>query len=164
MIDEASQPHGVPRITRGDVAGGLVLLVLGGIAAYESIAYGLGQWSAPGPGFLPFGASVLVIMLALVILARELRGAVQPEATPAVSKTALGDVLAVMGSMFAYAVSLGMIGFLATSALFVGVLLRFVGHKSWIVTIVVAAAVAIAAHILFVVLLAVQMPVTPLGF
>jgi putative tricarboxylic transport membrane protein len=163
MIDGASRSDGVPRIAPA-AGGGFVLLALGGVAAYESVEYGLGKWSAPGPGFLPFGASVLVVMLALIILARELRGAVQPEAGQVASKTALRDVIAVIASMIAYSVLLGALGFLVTTALFIAFLLRFVGHKSWIVTIAVAAVVAIAAHVLFVVLLAVQMPVTPLGF
>ncbi|HEY4142926.1 MAG TPA: tripartite tricarboxylate transporter TctB family protein [Pseudolabrys sp.] len=164
MTDGISRQGDVARSIRGDVVGGLVLLVLGGIAAYESVQYGLGRWSAPGPGFLPFGASVLIIALALVIVPRELRGAVQPETGQVTSKTTLRDVLAVLSSMIAYAALLSVIGFLATTALFIGFLLRFVGGKSWRVTLFVAAAVAIAAHILFVVLLAVQMPVTPLGF
>ncbi len=164
MTDGAPRTGGIARIARGDVAAGLVLLILGGIAAFASIKYGLGKWSVPGPGFLPFGAAVLIIILALVILARDLTGAVRLEIGQVTSKTALRDVLAVLAAMVGYAALLPVNGFLTTTALFVGFLLRFVGGKSWLVTLLVAAGVSVAAHMLFVVFLAVQMPVTPFGF
>lgn len=163
-MTDVSRAQGEDNVAgRGGLAAAALLLVVGGVAAWQSALYGLGQWSAPGPGFLPFGASLLILALALVLLTRELRSRVTLGPATVSAGKSVRDVAAVVVAMLAYAALLSVLGFLLTTALFMAFLLKFVGHKGWLVTALVSVSVAVAAHILFVVLLAVQMPVWPLG-
>ena len=122
-----------------DFAVAAVLLVLAALAAWEASRLGIGEWSHPGPGFLPF---YLGLILALVALGLLLQGArrgkdAKPteEAPPSVeapnAQRRRSKVLWTLAALAAYAFSLEPAGYLLATFLFLLFLFRVVEPRRW---------------------------------
>jgi hypothetical protein len=125
--------HKADRITAALLLAAAVAFSAGALKYYP-------YWGEGGPGsaFLPFWLGVVMAGLALVMLLRRPR--------PAQDWVPRGEgrkrVLVVIGITTAFVFSLKFLGMVLGTALYIAVLMRFLGRHAWWLTLVVAVAAA----------------------
>ena len=130
-----------------------------------SIAFSAGalksyQWwgsGGPGPAFVPFWLGLVMALLALMMLIRSLKqknpgGAWLPRGE------GLRDMLVVLAVTVAYVALLNVLGMVIGTALYLMVLVRYLGRHRWWVTVSIAVAAAAFNWLVFVRWLRVPMP------
>jgi putative tricarboxylic transport membrane protein len=118
------------------------------------------QWwgsGGPGPAFLPFWLGLVMALLALMMLTRSLKEK-NPGAAWLPRGEALRDVLVVLAVTVAFVALLNVTGMIIGTALYLLVLVRFLGRHRWWVTVAIAAAAAGFNWLVFVHWLRVPMP------
>lgn len=138
---------------------GAVLLALGAVALAEALRI-LDDWQ--GARLMPAALAVVLVLLGAghLVPAREGPPAARRAWPDAAGWRRVGFVF---GALAAYVALLPRLGFLPGTALFVLVLVRFMGTFSWPAAIALAAAVAFAAHAVFTRWLGMPLPSGPLG-
>lgn len=114
----------------------------------ESLRLGFGEFSAPGPGFLPFGTAVIIGILAIIRLVMG-RGKKVASTEPFFMKERLFKFLWVVFICFGYGLLLYYIGFILCTGLFVLISLKTIEPKKWGHATLVSIATAFAAWLLF---------------
>ena len=133
-------------------------LLLSFYLSIESYRLGLSTAHRPGPGFFPFIAAIAIGLIAALRLVNSIRKS-SPDnnfESGIASETRL--VLYVISGMTAYAFLLDLLGFLFCTFLLVAFYLRVIAARRWPATLSFAAAVALASHFFFDVLLKAEMP------
>lgn len=150
-----------------DIWSGLLLLALGAVLCKGSLDLGLGTWTVPGPGFLPFGAGLLLVAFSsgiiVLALARKEDTAPAPEkiwGRPGSRKL----VLLLLAPLILYNLLWTRLGFSPATFLFMRFLFRFVGKRRWRVTVTGAVLTSLSAYLLFQVFLKSQLPTGVIGF
>jgi hypothetical protein len=116
-----------------------------------------GEFSVPGPGFLP---TLLGVLLCGVSLALGIRGLLHRTTTERIE---IGHpyIWSAIVAICVLAFFLEPIGFIPTIALFVGFFLKTLSERGWVASIVLGTAAAICAYLFFNRLLGIYLP---LGF
>lgn len=154
-------------VWKADCWSSVVLLILGAVIGIESVSLGLGTWKAPGPGFLPFAAGLILLSLSMAIIAvAYLKGRKSPEISEKLwpPKENLKAIFAVLMSLVVYDLFWNILGFTLSTFLLLGFLYRYVGKRKWGIVIVGATLTAFVTYMLFGVLLKVQLPTGVVGF
>ncbi len=142
--------------------GSIFFIAIGLFFVFYGRTLDIGSWNEPGPGFLPFWAGVTLAVMALFLLVGSLKRKDWPVMPPFFP---LADswkrVLMAFASLVAYLFLLPHLGFTLTTFFFVAFLVRTIFPQSWLRTLIVAAATAIIARLLFINFLETQLP---LGF
>jgi hypothetical protein len=120
----------------------LFLLAFSVFVSVESWRLGVGSFSAPGPGFLSFGAALAVFLLSLF---QAFKGWGR-------------DIVYILGGIFAFPLLLSRAGFLLCTLLFTGYCLRIIAPQKWRVVLAVSFGVTIVSHLVFNVWLSIQLP------
>jgi hypothetical protein len=119
-----------------------ILLLFGGFVIRESLELSyFGIDFGPGPGFFSFWLGVLVVVLAVVEIARALRHLREP--VPAdffPGRQGIRRILALVGAMVAAVLLMPTLGYSLTILGFCVLLLRVLTTQSWWVTLLVAGA------------------------
>jgi len=144
------------------IAAGFFFAV-GAFFALYACTIEIGAWNEPGPGFLPFWGGVTLVMMSIALLARtwKRKGIVLPSFFP--KNDSWKRVVATFAALTAYNLVFDFLGFTLTTFLFIGVLVKFIFPQTWLRSLIVAAAAAFAARILFVDFLQTQLPQGLLG-
>jgi putative tricarboxylic transport membrane protein len=145
-----------------EVIGAVFLAVFATAFLSSSLKQGLFLRGVPGPGFLPFLCSSALFLMALVELIRGIFHKAATEREP-ITRTGALRIVAALGSLFGYALILRYAGFAVSTFLFILVTLRILEPAGRMATLLIALAVAVVGHVLFVVLLGVPLPQSPLG-
>ncbi len=132
------------------------------IALY-SRKYGLGTFSTPGPGFLPFLSGAAIALLAVVVFVQH---------TPKKRETLKSlwahsrwvTVLTVMAALVAYTVALQTFGFLLDTFLLTAFLLRVMEPLGWHKVLAGALGATLSSYAIFQLWLEAQLPQGFLGF
>jgi putative tricarboxylic transport membrane protein len=133
-------------------------LLLSFYLSFESYRVGLSTANRPGPGFFPFIATAGIGLIAVFRLIHRIR---RPPADNHFAPGIAGEarlVLYVIAGMIVYAFLLDLLGFLFCTFLLVAFYLKVIATRPWLVTVSFAAAVALASHFFFVVLLKAELP------
>jgi putative tricarboxylic transport membrane protein len=126
-------------------------------ALYESMKLPFGRVNTPAPGFFPTVLAVLLVLVSFVTSLAALRESDDSlEHTESVS---LKKILWNLGALFAFALLLESLGFLATTILFLILLLRVVERRTWGLTVTMAFSAAVASYIILKRLLGIPLPV-----
>jgi len=130
-----------------------------------SVAFSVGalksyQWwgsGGPGPAFMPFWLGLVMALLASMMLIRSLN---QQHAGAAWFPRGEGlrDILVVLAVTVAYVALLSVTGMIIGTALYLAVLIRYLGRHPWWLTLAVALAAAGFNWLVFVHWLRVPMP------
>lgn len=129
---------------------------------FESYHMGLGTWRMPGPGFLPFGASILLVIISFSVLLRTLLTDSLKEAPSEPD----GDgeplnyrnlVLALMG-LLAYTFMIQPLGFVVSTFLQMVFFVWMIGRRSLLASIIAGLCITVASYLLFQVALDAQFP------
>ena len=137
-----------------------VLLLLGGVAIFDSVRLGIG-WGTDGPksGFFPFWLALLLVVSCSLIA---VRAAFRASAKPFVSREQLRPVLKVLWPATAMVVLTQVIGLYVASALYLGFYMRWVGRHSWLAVVALSIAIPVATFLIFEKWFLVPMPKGPL--
>src|SRR5262245_7331506 len=148
-------------VRNGEAVSGAVLAALGAYIIVQSRAYDYHTADGPGPGFFPtwYGIAMVVLSLALIVTSVRNGEAGKPVDWPAVGR-ALGTWAAFAGSV----ALMGTLGFMLSFALLTFLVVMFVFKRSLVTAGLTAAGAAIAFHVVFPVILDVQLPTGLLGF
>ena len=130
-----------------------------------SIAFSAGAlknyqwWGSGGPGsaFMPFWLGVVMALLALMMLIRSLKQQHAGEAWLPRGE-GLRDMLVVLAVTVAFVALLNVTGMVVGTALYLAVLVRYLGKHRWWVTLAIALAAALFNWLVFVHWLRVPMP------
>jgi putative tricarboxylic transport membrane protein len=130
-----------------------------------SVAFAVGavksyQWwgsGGPGPAFVPFWLGLLMALLASMMLIRSLKQQ-HPGESWLPRGEGLRDMLVVLAATVAFVALLDVTGMVIGTALYLAVLIRYLGKHRWWVTLAVALGAAGFNWLVFVHWLRVPMP------
>ncbi len=142
-----------------------VILTLVGVAfCVYSIRLGTGTVNAPGPGFVPFLAGGLLIVLTIVAL-------IETRPEPKVKKWSElfgGErwrvVLGILGSLFLYALVMDFLGFILSTFLILTFLFKISEGQRWKVALEASILTMVFTYFLFEYFLQINFPKGFLGF
>ncbi|MBI5439767.1 MAG: tripartite tricarboxylate transporter TctB family protein [Deltaproteobacteria bacterium] len=122
------------------------------------LRYGFGSLTEPGAGLLPIVFGALLVVLSSVLFIGSFRGPRDDTRRFwAEGANWIGIALTFL-ALVAYAAILKSVGFVATTFLFVFFLVKFVGGRRWVVSVVTAVAFALVCYGLFSALLGTPLP------
>ena len=142
------------------------VLLLAFSAAFSAGALKYYSWwgsGGPGSAFLPFWLGICMALLAAMLLARSLRER-EPGAEWLPRGEGLRHMLVVLAVTAAFVALMKAIGMIVGTALFLVVLIRYLGRHPWWMTVAIAAAAAGFNYLVFAYWLRVPFPEGPLGF
>ena len=134
------------------------------LTCIESYRLKLGVVTKPGPGFFPFGAGFIMLILSLIALFQWMGKKDSSEKTVQKKPVRWWNIVIILAAIPAYALSLEKIGFLINTFLFISLLLKVVEPQTWKTSILGGVITAIAANLVFNVLFQAQIPSGILGF
>jgi putative tricarboxylic transport membrane protein len=125
----------------------------------------IGDWSEPGPGFMPFWSGVVLTVMAVFLLLGSFKRK-EWQVMPPFFRLADSwkRVLLAFLAMVGYLLLFNPLGFTLVTFLFIAFLLKTIFPQSWKRTLIVAAVTAILARLIFINFLETQLPLGVLGF
>ena len=143
-----------------DLLSSLVWLVIGLAFLAGGVHMGLGPLHSPGAGFFPgaIGAILSLLSLGLLISTLLKAGPLAERHAFWKEKDSWKKVSLVVGSLIFYMALLEVLGYIATTLVFIFFSLKVVGRKSWMVSIAMAVLVALGSYALFKMALGVYLP------
>ena len=139
-------------------------LLLSLFTCVEAYRFRLYTTNKPGPGLFPFCAGFFMLILSLVALFQLMGKNRVAEKTIPQEPIRWWNIVIITGTIIAYAFSLEKIGFLINSFIFICLLLKVVEPQPWKTAILGGLITAIAANVVFNVILRAQIPTGILGF
>ena len=115
-------------------------LLLAFAVAFSAGALKQYQWwgsGGPGPAFMPFWLGLVMALLALGLLVKSLKRQDSGEAWLPRGE-GLRDLLVVLGATVVFVALLNLLGMVIGTALYLAVLVRYLGRHRWWVTLAVA--------------------------
>lgn len=147
-----------------DKATSIFWLFVSVVVSVASLRLGLGTFSAPGSGFTPFGAAVLLGILSLVCFLQARGREKSAEGQPLFSGMLWPRVIWVFVALFAYAQLIPYGGYRMTTFLLMAFLFRIAGQKkAWKAALYSFATTAISYYV-FSKWLNLQFPIGSMGF
>ncbi len=144
---------------RWEQIAGLAGVALGALLVISSLRLKLGNWTQPGPGFMPLGLGLLLVTLCIFYgigsFWRKNEGGKKESPWP---RENLGKIIGVLISLFLFAFLLPFLGFLSSTFLLMVYLFRVVESERWYVTIFKAALSVGITYVIFEKWLMVQFP------
>jgi putative tricarboxylic transport membrane protein len=122
-----------------------------------ALSIGLGTARAPAPGFVPLIAGILLLVLSLVLLVAAIR-ARKGEPDFRRFPTFRSNVFINCAVLFAYSLSLELLGFVVGTALLLFYLFKVPGGRTWRFSAIVTCIVVLSCYYFFGVLLQTQLP------
>ena len=147
---------------KADALSSAILLLFGVATGAESVRLGVGSWMAPGPGFLPLGASIVLAVLAFAILIRAWLAIAVAESSPHAGN--LPVIMAVLVALGVYALIWNTLGFSLSTCLLLAFLFRYAGKQRWPAVIAGTLITTVTCYVLFGVFLKVELPRGVFGF
>jgi putative tricarboxylic transport membrane protein len=139
----------------GEVIGGLALCALSVAAGIGSVSLRIGSPTEPQSGFFPFAGSMLLFVFSLVIILQGLWGPRKERDTGGEIRRPAALVLV----MIALVAALNPLGYVVSTFIASGFILRIMGVKSWRKLVITGLCLSVGTYILFDKLLGVDLPV-----
>jgi len=125
------------------------------VSVYAYVKLGIGKFSAPGSGLMPFILGVLFGLLALYRLVTRILRQGESEEKPKKREeadqqgTIYKKVILVVVALFAYAILIEPLGFILTTFFTMTLLFRSAGFKKWSLAAAYSAGVVLITYFLF---------------
>ena len=132
--------------------------------AFYSKKYGLGTFSSPGPGFVPFLSGLAIALLALVVLFQQRHKEGKESLKDLWVQRKWPTTLLVMGVLVSYTIFLKTLGFILTTFLLIAFLYRAMEPLSWRKVLLGAISTALGSYAIFQLWLQAQLPEGIFGF
>lgn len=148
-----------------DQVSSAIWFFIGLLVIIFSIPYGLGELRAPHTGFMPFLTGLAICTLSVIgFIGATLERKAGKKWTSLVKGVKWSKPLVAMIALFVFALILDTLGFIVSTALLVGFLLRAVEPQKWFVVILGATLISLTTYVIFQVLLETQLPAGILKF
>ena len=147
-----------------DQRSSLFWFLIGLVIAVYSLKYGLGSFSSPGPGFLPFLSGGALVLLSMIVFFQQVGKGRGGSLASLWSHARWHTVLAVMLSLVVYALLLRLLGFILDTFLLTTFLFRVMEPVRWQRVLAGAAATTLCSYAVFQLWLEAQLPSGFLGF
>lgn len=142
-----------------------ILFFMGLLVTYFSIPYQVGTIYAPEAGFLPFCIGIVICLLASGVF---VQGTVSHRRgtkwSNPLDKVMWWKPLIAMIAIVVYAFVLSFLGYVLSTILLVGFLLRAIQPQKWVVVVIGSILTALTTHLVFKIWLGTQLPPGFLGF
>lgn len=135
----------------------LFLLAFSTFVGFESWRLGVGNFNAPGPGFLSFGAALAVFLLSSFQAFKGWGRDLVKNQTPSLRGNKAKVVYLLCG-IFAFPLLLSHAGFLLCTFFFTGYCLKIIAAQKWRTVFVMSFGVTIVSHLIFNIWLSIQLP------
>ena len=147
-------------IEKWDRVAGYILLIIGVITAWSAIHLSMGRLKHPGPGFLPFGLAIVLILFSLILIftSRPKKGIAPAPFWP--RRVWLRPLLGVAILIF-FALVVEWVGFLITTFVFLVIWMGVIERVRWRTILSVSIGTTAALYLIFALFLDVPLP---LGF
>ena len=160
MTGTVASPTSSPqRGVRGDLAAGIVIVLIASLVGWQNRAYPIGSLADPGPGYVPLLLAVALGVFGVLIALRS--GASPLFNTIEWTEARRGIVILIACGVAVFA--LERIGYRLTMVALLAFMLGVVERKRAIPTLLVSLGFAFCSYYLFATLLKVQLPRGPLG-
>jgi putative tricarboxylic transport membrane protein len=136
-------------------------LVLSLYVVFEACQMGLGTWRMPGPGFLPFGAGILLAGISISVMVKGLQAGrgKGPSKTPGDEEPLkYRNLVLTLFGLLSYAIVLEPLGFVPATFLQLAFFVWVIGRRSLLTSIVTSLCITIGSYFLFQVALDAQFP------
>lgn len=146
-----------------DRISGIVLLVFGLVVCIKCLTYPIGSFGSPGGGLFPLFASIFLVALSglMVIQTFLKKDTGESSRVPSFSgKKALKRIFLGFMALIAFRYLFPVIGFAPSTFVFIFLMVKFLGHFNWKVSIFFSGLTALVAYYLFQVWLQIPMPQT----
>ena len=145
-----------------DLVTAAVIFALGALVVYDSHRLG-SVWSSDGPqsGYFPFYIGMMICISSAVVFVHGLLK-VKIDRTNFVEPEQLKQVLVILLPSTAYVAGVQWIGIYVSSAIFIGLFMKFFGKYSWLRSLTVGIAVSVASFVLFEIWFRIPLPKGPL--
>jgi hypothetical protein len=160
-VSEADQERAAFHQKSAELVVAALFLAVGALVMYDSVRLGA-TWGADGPkpGYFPFFIALIMASAALVNIVRAMT--IHPgKDRPFVLRGQLKMVLTVLIPTAIYAAAITWIGIYASSILFIGFFMRWLGRYSWWKVALVSVAVVAAFFVIFEIWFKVPLPKGP---
>ena len=138
----------------GDLTGSLFGILLGVAVMIGSLRLRLGTVTEPQPGFFPFIAGALLVILCAILFTKAISG--RSEGAEPFGEL-WRPVILIIG-LLVYSIVLDAVGYVVATILLSGVVLRVLDTRTWWKLIVISLALSIGTYILFDRMLDVSLP------
>jgi putative tricarboxylic transport membrane protein len=159
---QAGEDRPAFRTKSAELAVAALFFIFGAIVITDSVRLGVG-WQAvhgPRPGYFPFYIGLLICISAVVNFVLALR--VAPEKSKTFVKVGqLKLVLTVLVPTAIYAAAVTWIGIYASSVLFIGFFMRWLGRYAWWKVVLVSVATVVVFYVIFEIWFKVPLPKGP---
>ncbi len=152
------------RLQNNDQRSSLFWLAIGLIVALYSIKYGIGTFSSPGPGLLPFLSGIAISALALVVLFQHSVNIKKEKVKDLWAQKNWSPVVIVLGVLIVYIILFKTLGFLLNTLWLIAFLLRVVEPLSWKKVLFGSILASLGSYVVFQLWLEAQLPVGIFGF
>jgi len=159
--ESQAAPRGV-RTVVVDLAVAVVNFLLGALVAWDSYTLGA-SWGAEGPqaGYFPFYIGLLICLASAVVLGQALLK-LGHDRHVFVERQQLKQVMIILLPSTAYVLGIQFLGIYVSSAVFICLFMRIIGHYGWRRSVAVGAAVSAVAFPLFEIWFMIPLPKGPL--
>jgi putative tricarboxylic transport membrane protein len=152
-------------LNRHDRISSLTLLAMAISMCIGSIRLSVGTVASPGPGFFPLLSGAVLGIFSLALFVQSYKKTGKDEKKPFWPSVWGGwKIFWVLLVLFAYVFGMNYVGFFLGTILFLGFLLRGMGHQKWLLTIILSLSGAIISYGIFQHWLDVQLPHGVFGF
>lgn len=143
----------------------LFWLVLAILICWGSVRVSLGDLRHPGPGFFSFLAGVILGLLSIILFWQSnKKGPEEKRKALGPNPQGTGEMIWMVIALIIFTLGMNYVGFFFSTILFLGFLLRGIGHQKWSIVISVTILVAMVSYFIFQYWLDVQLPTGFLGF
>lgn len=139
---------------RGDIVGSFFGTFIGVAVMIGAIRLRLGTPSEPQPGFFPFVAGVILVVLCVILLLRAFSG--RGEGADPFGELWRPAILAI--GLFTYSLLLDSMGYIIATIILSLVVLRVLDTKTWLKLVAISLILSIGTYFLFDRLLDVPLP------
>lgn len=148
---------------RVDCYSSLFWVIASILICFHSLLLGVGTLSEPGSGFIFFCSGLVVGVFSLLIFILSVKGRKGEVASP-FRNVHWGKLALALGYILLFGVFLERLGFLISTFLLTGLLLRTIESKRWYVIVLVALTGAFGTYSIFELWLQTRLPKGFLGF
>jgi putative tricarboxylic transport membrane protein len=141
-----------------DILCSLFLVAIGTIFCVSALRLGIAKPSAPGPGLIPFGAAVLLILFSLGTIAEAALSSKDKQAPPVMLRERSWAVFLVLVVLFLYALFMNRLGFVVATFLALTCLFRLSEGQTWRTALGASALTTLVTYLLFAYALGVSLP------
>jgi putative tricarboxylic transport membrane protein len=143
---------------------GLFLMILSVGTCFIAHRLGLGNIHNPGPGLIPFGVAVILLLMSLGLILRSFFEAIKgPQKKEVFKGVDWKRVVLVLGSLLGYGIAFNFLGFPICTFLLMILLLGVVGRLKWWLTLFISLFTVLCTYLIFVVWLECPFPKGPFG-